>query len=112
MNLDRFRVRVWNKRANMLYEPPLKSLGEYINGMQDTFEFMLCTGLKDSEGKLIWEGDVIEGPHDFGPGGWAVRKGVVEWSPIRGYQWEYWQVPRCKVIGNIYENPELLKRKP
>jgi len=67
----------------------------------DSYQY---TGLKDSKGVEIYEGDVLEY--------WPARehRSVIEWKDgafgfgdcLAGYQ-------MSEVIGNIYENPELLK---
>ena len=63
------------------------------------------TGRKDRDGKEVYEGDIIKGLHDFGPGGWHTETGVVEWTDD-GYKLHYWN--GFKVIGNIYEHKHLL----
>lgn len=85
-------------------------------------DLMQFTGLLDKNGKEIYEGDVVRGRHWKEPH--AMRTsvegvGVVEWmteppefwirgGPPRGYR-TYLDFSDCEVIGNIYENPELLK---
>ena len=76
----------------------------------DGIEIMQYTGLKDRNGVEIYEGDIIEGSHDFGPGGFVRRKDQVSFHPELGYQWDYWVLPTLEVIGNVHENPELLTK--
>lgn len=75
---------------------------------------MQYTGLKDKNGKEIYEGDIVD---DFNH--LAIRKsncfGVVEWIISRycvAYNTHSNDVINAErtitVIGNIYENPELL----
>ena len=73
----------------------------------DRFILMQYIGLKDSKGIEIYEGDIVKIDE-------AAWKGCVEFMRDRfgvtdkgGYSyycdWEYFEI-----IGNIYENPELL----
>jgi len=80
----------------------------YIEDCDDPI-VMQYTGLKDKNGVEIYEGDIIEAPHDFGPGGFAVKRAEVAFNKFSGYQWNYWDIAQIKVIGNIYENPELVE---
>lgn len=94
----------------------------------DTFNVMQFTGLLDKNGKEIYEGDVVrteyfEGEQRDSKGrvkreeGWYVSRRkpvVIIWRAAKhttGYN--LGPIPKGKtrreIIGNIYENPELLK---
>lgn len=69
----------------------------------------LCqyTGLKDKNGKKIWENDIVKLPGLYGN-----EVGVVEYlcCAFRVRNSAYGSIQLCgEVIGNIFDNPELLK---
>lgn len=69
---------------------------------------MQFTGLHDKNGKEIYEGDILCWPKYEGKKNQI--RWVVEWNNDRA-GWTDWS-PRneAEVIGNIYENPELLNQ--
>ena len=64
-----------------------------------------CTGLKDKNGNLIWENDIMK--YDWG----GTRIDFIEYAPpIFTYsQSMRWDLQQDEVIGNIFDNPELLE---
>lgn len=93
---------------------------EIIDNQNDNFDIEQYTGLKDKNGKEIYEGDIIQEEIDFNS---KMTDGVftyvVEWDndtlsySLRGsdnsIHDELWQTNLSRrVIGNIHENPELV----
>lgn len=64
-----------------------------------------CTGLKDRNGKLVWENDIVK--YDWG----GTRIDFIEYQPpIFTYSKAMrWNLQQDEVIGNIFDNPELLE---
>jgi uncharacterized phage protein (TIGR01671 family) len=82
-------------------------------GEEDPYIVMQFTGLHDKNGKEIYEGDVVAPEHE------SSGRAVVEWREECASFETHWQDGHfdhncgtwefLEVIGNIYENPELVK---
>jgi len=71
---------------------------------------MQFTGLQDKNGKEIYEGDIVEGStQDDYPRsviGFEDGSFVIQQAPLAKWKVSHFELT---IIGNIYENPELLK---
>lgn len=118
------KFRSWLKIKNeMLYE--FTTMNPQTNTENEARVLMQYVGLKDKNGREIYEGDVVEiTNHPFDRGEINERwngKYVVEYEPenmelIISYfpgahsGWILFRMRHyAEVIGNIYENPELLE---
>lgn len=138
---DRFRFRVWRKEKDnfikrqgaMIYNAEdvydgccfsgyklnnndghISCFGEYLS-KDDEYVTMQCTGLKDKNGKLIYEGDIVQGTSKY--------KYIIAYSDINACFYLQTIEPEqpnfplneinlkdyFEIIGNIYENKELLE---
>lgn len=81
---------------------------EYIPGPDAFTEaiVMQFIGLWDKTGKPIFEGDIVKHPIY---GTTIVRYEYSSFYPFMDTKMRYgWYASECSVIGNIYENPELI----
>ncbi len=132
---DRFRFRAWNKEKKiMLYEAEKGAEGLPFSFISKSKEFVCeqCTGLKDKNGRLIYEGDIVKAEveepelkaagiiifgryvHDLG----FYLKWIGAPAEPRKYYpgWRadlfYWlEDEGLEIIGNIHENADLLEEK-
>lgn len=118
---DRFKFRLYDKVEKcMVYDFFVGSKGIVIgNYPKDRFILLQSKGLKDINGKLIFEGDIIElednnvitkyviyFDYEYGFLGMTNRDKLLFSFSIGTIQ-----MHKIKVIGNIYENRDLLDQK-
>lgn len=129
----KIKFRAWDKDRNEMFDVqaiyfqqdkiivsmPVKIKGfEQLCVEKTNVELMQYTGLKDKNGKKIYEGDIVK-YKDFSNGAYLFReqpltKDVVTWNKDTcGYKVKHmgltFKAETYEIIGNIYENPELLE---
>ena len=84
----------------------IELIDELLNNIAPEIKIMQFTGLKDKNGKEIFEGDILSNGKLqsvvlWKNDGWGINNGKHKLSRYLGGNEE--------IIGNIYENPELLE---
>jgi uncharacterized phage protein (TIGR01671 family) len=120
------KFRAWNSRTKWMHDwLDLCCLPHTLKFFDEPKPYILMqyTGLKDKNGKEIYEGDIVKDKKGFGLIKWLPCNcafGVLELTtfnknkPIKEQEYyklncgEPRQLKETEVIGNIYSNPELL----
>lgn len=92
------------------YDPEYYNMVDIIEDVEAIEQY---TGLKDKNGKEIYEGDILQ-IDDHIVGDFEVVWHKLGWKIKRAIGYESLSVHKsedCTVIGNIHENPELLEDK-
>jgi uncharacterized phage protein (TIGR01671 family) len=129
MKMREIKFRAWSEsrkkmvplgNVTTVFWPTLRAVEYDGRGKQVSLALMQYTGLKDKNGVEIYEGDILSVKED----GEDCPNHVVEytncgyWIDVNGefdqtslscaMEYSYYEY---EVIGNIYENPELLEEK-
>ncbi|QIL58989.1 hypothetical protein EPJ55_10475 [Lactiplantibacillus plantarum] len=107
--------------GNIFYVEAMGPDGEYDEGDRDVFKLEQFTGLKDVNGKEIYEGDIVHGydqepDRDDGYIGSSVIDVVnfkygAFWIGDSWYKVMVMTPPIVEIIGNVHTNPELLEEE-
>ena len=89
-------------------------MNDHISVYPDEIVLMQSTGLKDKNGKEIFEGDIVKMAKDVysDPTYYEVirHRGGAYRLESKQHGCELWlRHADCEVVGNVYENPELLE---
>ena len=83
--------------------------GDWI--VNNDLHLMQSTGLKDKNGKEIFEGDVVKCNGLLGTIESFKAMWICSFMKYNNYQKVGFFAQEIEVVGNIYENPELLEDK-
>ena len=115
------KFRAWDTDKIKFIDCTTHSLGQVCNdfaGLGNRFYYQQYTGLKDKNGKEIFEGDIVNQEKYVSVGVYKQTIGIVKYACFKFYsdcirEWEGSHADlngNAEVIGNIYENPELLTK--
>ena len=109
------KYRAWNSETKEIevfktYEE-ISELFLALSADDGFYSIMQSTGLKDKNGKEIFEGDVVKCNGLLGTIESFKAMWICSFVKYNNYQKVGFFAQEIEVVGNIYENPELLEEK-
>ena len=96
------------RKAIIGYSKSKTNYGNYSISFDD-IELMQYTGLHDKNGKEIYEGDILKGTFYGFPIPEYDYVFQIYWDEKeKGFMANYFEPNECEVIGNIFENGDIL----
>ena len=137
------KFRIWDKKYEKMYyeddnviyfeiglDGVVSAIHNHLCREPEDFILMQYTGLRDKNGREIYEGDILKiyrediydnsteiekiGKVVFRDGAFFLEPALEEgWFYILSSELEYWDNEgyEYEVVGNVFEKPELLKNK-
>lgn len=90
----------------MLFNRKIDSVG--IDFWSNLFELSQFTGLLDKNGTEIYEGDILQSDDEKRIVVYVAPSFELQLPDTKAFAWDLWDGVKEEIIGNIYENPELL----
>lgn len=102
------KFRAWDTKREKMIPIDTERLGQYLT--LDHYVPMQFTGLLDKNGREIYEGDLVAAEDGrVSSIVWEAPQYIVRHHPEGGSDFLSSKPLKFVVIGNIYENPDLLK---
>ena len=110
------KFRVWDDDNKDMEYWGLQGRNYYACSGEERYHIMQYTGLRDKNDARIYEGDIIKSPFEaeysvgvveMNQGHWSIGQPSTGLFDVEELYEDDWI--KCTVLGNIYENPDLME---